>query len=94
VKVKKWNAVAFWAYGTLPGFSSLFSVSLCCRLDVSARLPSPHLFLISVSLFLFNTKHSFASLDIENDTCAICHNALMVPCKPLRPTATSTATTN
>ena len=32
VKVKKWNAVSFWAY------------------------------------------------DIENDTCAICHNALMVPC--------------
>lgn len=32
VKVRKWNAVAFWSY------------------------------------------------DIENDTCAICHNALMVPC--------------
>jgi len=32
VRVKKWNAVAFWSY------------------------------------------------DIENDTCAICHNQLMVPC--------------
>ncbi len=90
VKVKKWNAVAFWAYGMHFDLLSVNPLGALRRGYVQ-RTHEHSLSTFFLMFVLCVCAVRLLTADIENDVCAICHNQLMVPCTSLLHCSTAIA---